>query len=121
MSAKKRTKARSPEERLVAEHERHRGDVSGWRRVGATTGSRGTALISIRLAPREIDEVRKEASARGVTISDFVRQALADAIRQRNVVVHGTSEPSPSAALTPPLSVSGFSAPFEVSVSLTSG
>lgn len=121
MSVKKRAKPRSREERLVAEHERHRGDVSGWQRVSGTTGSRGTALISIRLAPREIDEVRKEASARGLTISDFVRQALSDAIRQRNALAHGTSEPPPSAALAPSVSVSGFSGSFEVSVPLTSG
>ena len=39
-------------------------------------------LIQIRIAPAEKRQLRKVARARGVTLSDFVRQAVTEATRQ---------------------------------------
>jgi uncharacterized protein (DUF1778 family) len=72
------------------------------------------AMISVRFAPQEEDAIRKAASARGESVSHFVRQAALKEARSTSatpplVMLHAQSMPSTGSTLASAEVVAGNS------------
>jgi hypothetical protein len=69
--------------RLADYHDRHRGDVSLWEKtpvpVVVERGD-GLAVFSLRMAPAELDAIKRAADRHEVTVSAYVRSALQRAL-----------------------------------------
>jgi hypothetical protein len=68
------------EEELARFYEERRGDVSLWdksRRIRVRRGSPST-VVTMRLAPEELELLYRAAKAEGETMSEFIRRAATD-------------------------------------------
>lgn len=84
MTTRRKTKPTSAQT-----YERQRGDVSTWARkpTPARVVAKGSTIFSLRMSPAELEEIRRSASTRGVTVSDFIRTASLGVVRQQSTGV----------------------------------
>jgi len=67
------------EKNLARHFEMHKDDAEEWEETPevAKVGPRGDSVVlSVRMRPEEVDDLREAANALGVRISDLVRDAL---------------------------------------------
>jgi hypothetical protein len=91
-------KKKMNEKELAAEIQRHRGDTSTWskRSKPAEEKNQESAVVfSVRFSPNELDGIRKQADALGVTVASIIRHAVVEHSARQTVVFHfaGTSNP----------------------------
>lgn len=74
-------KKKMTEKELAAEIHRHRGDTSTWskRSIPAEEQKQEPAVVfSVRFTPNELDGIRRQADALGVTVSSIIRHAVVE-------------------------------------------
>ena len=88
-------------EALQEHYDKRAGDVSGWspKAVQAKTAAAGSVVFSIRFSPSELMDLRLQAQARGLTMSELIRQAALEWGKDRSFVVHLRSNPELSVAV----------------------
>jgi hypothetical protein len=72
------------EQEMARFFEEHAGDMSLWskkpRKIRSRKGQGASTVFSLRLAPKELEELFYAANKRGVTLTEFIRSsALAEA------------------------------------------
>jgi hypothetical protein len=74
-------KKKMTEKELAAEIQRHRGDTSTWskRSIPAEERKQESAVVfSVRFTPNELDGIRRQADALGVTVASIIRHAVVE-------------------------------------------
>src|SRR5437016_3037081 len=77
----RKTKTRKNERALRQVLEKHRGDVSLYSSKAVkprTSGASGSVVFSLRFSPGELEDLRVQAEARGITLSEMIRKAALD-------------------------------------------
>jgi hypothetical protein len=82
-------KKKMSEKELAAQIQRQKGDVSRWskRSTPAEESKEAGVVFSVRFAPSELDGIRKQANALGVTVARIIRHAVVEHSAQQTMVL----------------------------------
>jgi hypothetical protein len=82
-------KKKAPEKELARKIQRRKGDTSTWskRSVSADEEKLESAVVfSVRFSPHELDGIRKQADALGVTVASIIRRAVVEHSARQTMV-----------------------------------